>query len=150
MDSVSGSNVIGRFNRIEISAVFLADCLAWPSHTARPVERMMLKTRIALLAVGTVVLLAANAHAGTRVFVQIGAPVPVFVPGPPPVPVIVAARPAPYGFVWRPAHYVWTGYGYRMVPAAWVRPPYARAVWVAPRYIARPHRSVWVGGYWRR
>jgi hypothetical protein len=37
----------------------------------------MLKTRIALLAVGTVVLLAANAHADTRVFVQIGAPVPV-------------------------------------------------------------------------
>ena len=114
------------------------------------VERMMLKTRIALLVVGTVVMLAANAHADTRVFVQIGAPAPVFVPAPPPAPVIIAARPAPYGFVWRPAHYVWTGYGYRMVPAARVRPPYAGAVWVAPRYIARPHGSMWVGGYWRR
>jgi hypothetical protein len=113
-------------------------------------EGMMLKTRIALLAVGTVVLLAANAHADTRVFVQIGAPAPVFAPAPPPAPVIVAARPAPYGFIWRPAHYVWTGYGYRMVPAAYVRPPHAGAVWVAPRYVARPRGSMWVGGYWRR
>jgi len=110
----------------------------------------MLKALIALLAVGTVVLLAANAHAGQRVFVKIGAPAPVFAPAPPPAPVIVAARPAPYGLVRRPAYYVWGGYGYRMVPAAWVHPPYAGAVWVAPRYIARPRGSMWVGGYWRR
>jgi len=112
-------------------------------------EGTMLKTRVALLALGTVVLMAASAHADTRVFVQIGAPAPVFAP-PPPAPVIVAARPAPYGYAWRPAHYVWTGYGYRMVPAARVRPPYAGAVLVAPRYIARPRESTWVGGYWRR
>jgi len=111
----------------------------------------MLKAKIALLAVGTVVLLAANAHAGQRVFVQIGAPVPVWAPAPPPpASVIVAARPAPYGFVWRPAYYAWGGYGYRMVRAGWVRPPYAGAVWIAPRYIARPRGSMWVGGYWRR
>ena len=111
----------------------------------------MFKTRITLLAMGTIVLLAANAHAATRVFVQIGAPVPVYAPAPPPpAPVVVAARPAPYGFVWRPAHYVWTGYGYRMVRATWVRPPYAGAVWVAPRYVASPRGSMWVGGYWRR
>jgi hypothetical protein len=75
-------------------------------------EGMILKTRIALLALGSVVLLAANAHADTRVFVQIGAPAPVFAPAPP-VPVIAAARPA-------------------------------------PRYVARPRGSTWVGGYWRR
>src|SRR6185312_11807565 len=102
-------------------------------------EGIMLKARVALLAVGTVVLLAGSARADTRVFVQIGAPAPVYVPAPPPAPVYVAARPAPYGYVWRPAHYVWTGYGYRMIPAAYVRPPYAGAVWVAPRYVARPH-----------
>src|SRR5262249_53911556 len=114
---------------------------------------IMLKARIALLAVGTVVMLAANAHAATRVVVQIGAPVPVPVyapPPPPPAPVVVAAAPAPYGYVLRPAHYVWTGYGYRIVPAAWVRPPYAGAVWVAPRYAAGPRGGACVGGYWRR
>ena len=114
----------------------------------------MFKTRVALLAVGTVVLLTANAHAATRVFVQIGAPapVPVYAPPPPPLPapVVVAPAPVPYGYVLQPAHYVWTGFGYRVVPAAWVHPPYAGAVWVAPRYVARPHGPAWVGGYWRR
>ena len=116
----------------------------------------MVKARVALIAVGTVALMAANAHAATRVFVQIGAPVPVYAPAPvpvyappPPAPVVPVA-PARYGYVWRPGHYVWTGYGYRLVPAAYVRPPYARAVWVAPRYVARPHGAVWVDGYWRR
>jgi hypothetical protein len=116
----------------------------------------MLKARIALLALGTVALLAANAHAATHVVVQIGAPVPVYAPAPvpvyappPPAPVVVAAAPVPYGYVWRPGHYVWAGYGYRLVPAAYVRPPYAGAVWVAPRYVARPHGSAYVAGYWR-
>ena len=110
----------------------------------------MLKARIALLAVGTVALMAANAHAATHVVVQIGAPVPVYAPPPPPpAPVVVAGAPVPYGYVWRPGHYVWTGYGYRLVPAAYVRPPYAGAVWVAPRYVAHPHGAAWVGGYWR-
>ena len=118
----------------------------------------MLKARIALLAVGTVALMAANAHAATHVVVQIGAPVSVYAPAPvpvyappppPPAPVVVAGAPVPYGYVWRPGHYVWTGYGYRLVPAAYVRPPYAGAVWVAPRYVAHPHGAAWVGGYWR-
>ena len=111
----------------------------------------MVRSRVALMAVGTVVLLAANANAASHVFVSIGvgipapvvvaAPPPVVVaapPPPPPAPVIVAAPPAPYvyGYVWRPAYYVWTGYGYQLMPGAWVRPPYARAVWVAPHWEA--------------
>ncbi|HEY7288476.1 MAG TPA: hypothetical protein VH583_01475 [Vicinamibacterales bacterium] len=120
----------------------------------------MFRTRIALLAAGAVMVMAANAHAAAHVYVQIGVPIPVAVPAPvvvtappppPPAPVVVAPGPVPYGYVWRPAYYVWGGYGYHVVPAGWVRPPYPHAVWVAPRYVAHAHThgAAWVGGYWR-
>jgi hypothetical protein len=125
----------------------------------------MVRGRVALMAIGAVVLLAANASAKSHVYVSIGvgipAPAPVIVaapPPPPPAPVIVAPPPAPVvvGYVWQPGYYVWTGYGYQVVPGAWVRPPYAHAVWVAPHWEAyhgngygHAHGSVWVNGYWR-
>lgn len=154
----------------------------------------MVRSRVALIAIGAVVLLATNASAKSHVFVSIGIgfPAPVVVAAPPPAPVIVAAPPPPpaavivaappapygYGYVWRPGYYVWTGYGYQTVPGAWVRPPYAGAVWVAPHWQAyhgdgdgdgyrygngyghgyghgygngngHEHGSVWVNGYWR-
>jgi hypothetical protein len=92
-------------------------------------------------------LSAPVAHAGTRVFIQIGAPVPV---APPIVAPVVVPPPPVYGTVWRPGYYSWAGYGYVWVPGAWVRPPYARALWVAPRWVARPRGGFWVRGYWRR
>ena len=117
----------------------------------------MLNRRIALLAIGAVILLATSAHAASHVFVRIdvGPPAPVYVPAPPPPPppvVVYAPPPVPYGYVWRPGYYVWTGYGYRLVPGAWVRPPYAHAVWVAPRWEKHRHGhgGQWVDGYWRR
>jgi hypothetical protein len=138
----------------------------------------MVRGRIALLAVGTVVMLAANANAADHFSVHIGigipAPVVVAAPPPPPVyappPVPVYAPPPPpppyaaYGYVWVPAYSVWTGYGYRTVPGAWVRPPYRGAVWVAPHWdngyghghgygyghgYGHAHGSAWVNGYWR-
>jgi len=111
--------------------------------------------RIAVLAVGAIILMAANANAAPQVSVHIGigAPAPVYVPAPPPPPpaVVYAPPPVPYGYVWRPAYYVWTGYDYQVVPAAWVRPPYAHAVWVAPHWQQHPHGhgGMWVNGYWR-
>jgi len=105
--------------------------------------------RVALVAAFAVLVLAVPAaHAGPRVFIQIGAPVPV-------APVIVAPRVIPpppyaYGMVWRPGYYNWTGYGYALVPGAWVRPPYARAVWVGPRWVHEPRGAFWARGYWRR
>jgi len=118
-----------------------------------------MKRRIALLAVGAVVLLAVNANAGqVSVHVGIGAPAPVIVAAPPPPPPY-----ATYGYVWVPAYSVWTGYGYQTVPGAWVRPPYRGAVWIAPHWEqghghgnghgrghAYGHDKVWVNGYWRR
>src|SRR5262245_49457210 len=110
---------------------FPANLVGMAFATAGDTEAVMMKARIALLALGTVAVMAVNANAATRVVVQIGAPVPVYAPPPvpvyappPPAPVVVAA-PVRYGYVWRPGHYVWTGYGYRLVPAAYVRPPYA-------------------------
>lgn len=137
---------------------------------------MTMTRRVALFAVGAVVLLAVNADAASHshiwVNIGIGAPAPVVVtapPPPPPAPVYVAPAPvyapppppppyATYGYVWVPAYSVWTGYGYRTVPGAWVRPPYRGAVWVAPHWEyghghghghAYGHERAWVNGYWR-
>ena len=115
-------------------------------------------TRLAGLAMLAMLASAATAHASTHfsVSVGIGAPVvpfaPVAVPVAPPVPVpapAVVAAPAPYGYVWVPSYYAWNGYAYTVVPGAWVRPPYAGAVWVAPRYVAGPHGAYYARGYWR-
>ncbi len=51
------------------------------------------------------------AHADTRFSLRIGTG-----------PIAVA----PPGYVWQPAYRVWTGYGYRWVPGAWVPAPYLR------------------------
>src|SRR5438105_286632 len=78
----------------------------------------------------------AEVHVGINV--GIGAPVVARVPVRPVVvaPARVYAPPPPLypGYVWQPAHYVWTAYGYQWMPAAWVPAPY-----LAPApYIARP------------
>jgi hypothetical protein len=36
------------------------------------------------------------------------------------------------------------------VPGAWIVPPYAKAYWVAPRYVVRPTGRFFVAGYWGR
>jgi hypothetical protein len=132
--------------------------------------------RIALLAIGATVLLAVNADAASHnhfsVNIGIGVPAPVYAPpapvyapppapvyAPPPAPVYAPPPPPPYaayGYVWVPAYSVWSGYGYRTVPGAWVRPPYRGAVWVAPHWDtshghgnAYGHDRVWVNGGWR-
>ena len=70
--------------------------------------------RLAGLTALLAVLIAPSAHAAQfRVGVQIGPPVVV---APPPV---YGAYGAP-GYVWQPGYYVWTGYGRRWVPGAWV------------------------------
>lgn len=134
------------------------------------IGRTIMMRRIAFLAVGAVVLLAANADAATHFWFNFGirvpapvvvAPAPVYVPPPVPVyappPAPVYAPPPPpyasyYGYVWVPAYSVWTGYGYRTVPGAWVRPPFRGAIWVAPHWERNRgygRESFWVNGYWR-
>ena len=112
--------------------------------------------RLAGLSLAALLTTAAAAHAAPQVSVGIGIGVgaPPYVavprvPPPPPAAVIVGA-PMPYGYVWRPGYYAWTGYGYQLVRGAYVRPPYAGAVWVAPRYYSGPHGHYYARGYWRR
>jgi hypothetical protein len=112
-------------------------------------------TRVAGLVVALGVVSVAPAHASVRFFVNVGVPAPVYVPAyappPPPPPVYVAPAPAPaYGYVWTPGYYAWGAYGYRWVPGAWARPPFARAVWVGPRWAYGPRGRFIVRGYWRR
>ncbi len=91
------------------------------------------------------------ANAGPHFFFQIGVPVPV-------APVVVAPRYVPpppvygygYPYVWRGGYYNWNGYGYGWVPGAYVRPPYAGAVWVGPRWVHGPRGAYWARGYWGR
>jgi hypothetical protein len=91
--------------------------------------------RFALIGTLTLVLAAGAlpAHAQTHVSIGIGAP---FYP---PVAVVPAA---PYpGYVWQPAHYVWTAFGYQLVPGGWVPAPYVahRRAYLAPPVVAAPY-----------
>jgi hypothetical protein len=101
---------------------------------------------LAILAL--LVLSVPKAEASSHFFFQIGVPIPV-------APVVVAPPPPPpppyaYGYVWRAGYYSWNGYAYGWVPGVWVRPPFAGAVWVGPRWAAGPRGHVWMRGYWRR
>ena len=116
-----------------------------------------LATKFAGLAMLAVLASAPNAHASTHFAVSVGIGVPaavpvapVAVPAPVPAPAVVAPvpAPAPYGYVWVASYYAWNGYAYTVVPGAWVRPPYAGAVWVAPRYVSGPHGAYYARGYW--
>ena len=91
--------------------------------------------RFALIGTFTLVLaaVALPVYAQTHVSIGIGAP---FYP---PVAVVSAA---PYsGYVWQPAHYVWTAFGYQFVPAEWVPAPYVvhRRAYVAPPVWGAPY-----------
>jgi hypothetical protein len=87
------------------------------------------------------------AHANPRVYFRIGLGVPV-----PVAPAVVAAPPPPpvYGMVWQPGYYAWSGYRYAWVPGIWVRPPFAGAVWMGPRWVRGPRGAFWARGSWRR
>jgi len=53
------------------------------------------------------------------------------------------------GYVWTPGYQRWDGRGYSWVGGTWVRPPRARAHWVAPHWVKRHHDWVFVEGHWR-
>ncbi len=68
----------------------------------------------------------------------------------PPAPVVERRVPAPgAGYVWTGGYHRWDGRAYAWVPGAWVRPPRAHAVWVAPHYVHRHDGYVFVEGRWR-
>ena len=89
-----------------------------------------------------------SASAGPHFFFQVGIPVPI---APVVAPAYVAPPPPPaYGWVWRAGYYNRNGYHYGWMPGAWVRPPFAGAVWVGPRWAYGPRGAYWAHGHWRR
>ena len=103
-------------------------------------------------------LLAGSAmFAGPRIFVGVGlggyrpyyAPAPVVVYNAPPVAPRMAyvAPPMPGpGYAWVNGYYAPAGAGWGWHAGYWARPPYARAMWVGPRYMG----GRYFAGYWRR
>ncbi len=69
---------------------------------------------------------------------------------PPPRREVIVGAPFP-GAIWVPGYYVfdYAVNQYRWVPGVWQRPPYAGAVWVAPRYIHRGRRFGFMAGHWQ-
>ena len=91
--------------------------------------------RFALIGTLTLVLAAAAmpAYAQTHVSIGIGAPF---------YPPVAVAPVAPYpGYVWQPAHYAWTAFGYQLVPGSWVPAPYVvhRRAYFGPPVVAAPY-----------
>ena len=98
----------------------------------------------------SVILLGVGALHAQRISVGvgIGVPGPVYGYGAMPVaPVVAPAYPAPgYGYSWVGGYWYPYGGRYTWHAGYWARPPYAHAVWAAPRYFG----GHYYGGYWRR
>jgi WXXGXW repeat (2 copies) len=95
--------------------------------------------RRGVLAFAAAVLLGTGV-APAQVTVQIAPPRP-------PVERRMAA-PGP-GYVWTPGYQRWDGRAYVWVPGTWVRPPRRHPHWVAPRWVHRHGRWMFVEGHWR-
>ena len=94
-------------------------------------------------------LASSSLFAGVHFSVGIGVgPAYGYYAAPPPPPPAVAyypQSPRP-GYVWISGYYDRIGPRYVWRAGYWSRPPYAGAVWVAPRY--EGHR--YTNGHWRR
>jgi len=66
------------------------------------------------------------------------------IPPPPPGAYVRGYAPGP-GYVYRDGYYNYNRGRYNWTGGGWVRPPHARAVWVAPRW----EGNRWRAGYWR-
>jgi hypothetical protein len=83
-------------------------------------------------------LLAGASTASAQITVRIG---------PPPPPRVVYVQPArPAGnVVWVNGYWYPQGKHYRWHNGYWARPPYAGAMWIAPRHVS----GRYYGGYWK-
>lgn len=89
--------------------------------------------------------------AAPRVFVGVGfggyvGPAAVVAYGPPPAPLVRYAPRARPGYTWVGGYWYPVRGRWHWRAGYWARPPYARAYWVAPRYVG--HR--YYHGYWHR
>jgi hypothetical protein len=106
-----------------------------------------MKTKLIALAL----LAGSSLFAGTRFYAGAGfgypAAAPVAVYAAPPAPLAAYATPAPGpGYNWVAGYRYPMGPRYQWRAGYWVRPPYPRANWVAPRY----YSGRYYRGFWRR
>jgi len=77
--------------------------------------------------------------------------VAAYVPGPPPRPYAMGAvgyAPGP-GYVWADGFWDLRGGRWAWSEGHWMRPPRARAYWVAPRWVQTNHGWRRMEGHWR-
>jgi len=107
-----------------------------------------MKTKILAL----LLLAGSSAFAGVRFGIGIGVggyyPYGGYVyAAPPPPPAYYAPAPvARVGYVWVPGYYYPVGPRWVWRAGYYARPPYAGAIWVAPRYYGGRYYT----GFWRR
>lgn len=91
----------------------------------------------------TVALLAIPgcASAGTRAYVRIGPPAPVFE--------VRSVAPGPR-YVWVGGYHHWNGRAYTWQPGRWTAPPRNRHAWVQGRWLRERRGWYFVPGHWRR
>jgi WXXGXW repeat (2 copies) len=102
--------------------------------------KMLRRFTASAIVFGSLLVMAGNATADTRVFVRIG----------PPAPVIErrAIAPGPR-YVWAPGFYRWDRRAYAWVPGQWIVPPRPRAVWVPGHWVRERRGWYFVDGRWR-
>jgi hypothetical protein len=106
-------------------------------------KKFIARAFLPLLAVLTLTALAGcyGAYGGGGVGVEVGG-------GPPALRVEAGiASPGP-DYYWVPGYWDWVGADWTWVQGTWVRPPHARATWVAPRYEHRRNHWRYMRGHW--
>ncbi len=86
--------------------------------------------------------LYAGAASAAEVFVRVEPPPPVHMG-------VIGVAPS-QNHVWVNGYHEWAGGRYVWHEGAWARRPYARAVWVDHRWVARRGGYVYVPGHWVR
>ena len=100
-----------------------------------------------LLAAAFMVASSSAFAAHWSVNIGVGVPAYGYYAPPPPPSAVAYYPPAPGpGYTYVDGYYYPVGARYVWRAGYWARPPYAGAVWVAPRYVGRRYYR----GYWRR
>jgi hypothetical protein len=88
-------------------------------------------------------LIAVSIFTAATIFGQVSIGITI---GAPPPPRVLRVRPATPGpeFMWVEGYWYPVGNHYKWHPGYWTRPPYAGAVWVAPRHDG----AKYFNGYW--
>ena len=112
---------------------------------------MTAKTRIQIIAVATIVLLAAGCAERRETYARnttTQTQNSVVSEAPPEAQVEVVGNPPGPDYVWAPGYWEWDG-RWVWVSGRWVLTPRPHAVWVPGHWRRTSQGWVWIHGYWR-